>query len=106
MKRLVFLLLFVGFFSNASYSCTIDIRHNKSVYEAVAHIRDKCKKDDILFVHDFTGIQLRSFLKDYCRFDREIIFRQKDNDPKKYGFLSCVLWDNKSRRYRPFQSNL
>ena len=91
MKRLVFLLLFVGFFSKAESIC--DVYVEISSYDADVYIRENCKKNDILSVRSIADnliaqrMMLLAVVETHCRFDREIIF-------KLFGetyFLVCVL---------------
>lgn len=92
MKKLTLMVLFIGFFSNASSTCNIDIKPDK-FSETISFIIENCKNDDILvatsrerLLADKATI-LTVVTSGYCRFDREIIFKQID----KEMLLSCVL---------------
>ena len=102
MKKLIFLLLFVGFFSDASFVCTLKIV-DRDWYETEMHIKENCNKGDILVVTSdadnitFQEQDLLIFLGRSCRFDREIISRKIG----KNEILFCELNDNLGRRSRP-----
>ena len=102
MKKLILMLLFIGFFSDASFVCTVTIV-DRDWYDTEMHIKENCKKGDILSVTSdsdnilFQEQDLLIFLGRFCRFDREIISR-------KLGvmeILFCELNDNLKRRSRP-----
>ena len=99
MKKLIFLLLFVGFFSDASYECTVDF--NKYNWRDL--ILEKCAKDDTVITISQSGESFGSrvsklvvFAQSYCRYDREIIFIPVGRD----AAFSCVLNSTIPRRNR------
>jgi hypothetical protein len=101
MKKLIFLLLFVGFFSDASGKCTVYL-DSDSIWE---FIRENCVKDDILDVTskgvgelsiETRLLELNIFAVSFCRYDREIIISPLVNFAK----LSCVLNSTESRKRR------
>ncbi len=99
MKKLIFLLLFVGFFSNASGTCTVDF--NK--YNWSDLIIEECGKDYIVITISQSGESFGSrvsklviFARYYCRYDREIIFIPIGRD----AAFSCVLNSTMPRRKR------
>ena len=94
------MLLFVGFFSKAEPICALKFDALESPV-AEEGIQVNCKKNDILSViitkFDYDNVEESlKFLRSYCRFDREIIFKQID----KKMLLSCVLNSNEPRPVR------
>jgi hypothetical protein len=99
MKKLIFLLLFVGFFSSADEVCKIYI---SDYNEAFAEIKKKCQKGDILTAesnvsNEFAQMRyLQTLIEHFCNFDKEIIFK---GIPNQWN-LMCVLNSTEPRRFR------
>ena len=101
MKKLVFLFLLFGFIAKAEQQCILEILPTQLV-EGRMYIKENCEKGDILSVNSLRGAQgkdLSMYLVDYCRFDREIVFRQTII-ALDLQFLSCVLNSNEPRLKR------
>jgi hypothetical protein len=105
MKKLTLMLLFIGFFSKAEQICRVFVVPTES-YDAEVYIRENCIKNDILSVISTSdslalqSLELKMFLQRFCRFDREIIFRQSGKAPKQEEMLICTLNDTLPRIYR------
>ena len=105
MKKLILMLLFVGFFSKAEPICALKFDALESPV-AEEGIQVNCKKNDILSVISTSdslalqSLELKMFLQRFCRFDREIIFRQSGKAPKQEEMLICTLNDTLPRIYR------
>ena len=99
MKKLIFLLLFVGFFSSADEYCSVDL--SKENFREF--IKTNCVKDDIINAtmnnESFPKQvgELYVFAGFYCRFDREIIFKVLN---QQAAILACVLNSNLPRSVR------
>tara|TARA_X000000950_G_scaffold263898_1_gene336623 strand:+ start:102 stop:410 length:309 start_codon:yes stop_codon:yes gene_type:complete len=98
MKKLIFLLLFVGFFSSADEYCVVEL--SKENFREF--IKTNCVKDDIIKAGYDGGsletevAELHVFAGFYCRFDREIIFKVVNQD----AILTCVLNSDLPRSIR------
>ncbi len=121
MKKLILLLLFVGFFSEAEDGRSVcRIFWTEEVEkEVIELIIGKCKKGDILsmesrgMVPESDAEMIRGkFLSKFCRFDREIIIRDElgFREIKRFDevirpeitfyTLRCVLNSNEPRPVR------
>ena len=99
MKKLILMLLFVGFFSSADEICKIYI---SDYNEAFAEIKKKCEKGDILTAesnvsNEFGQISyLQTLIEHFCNFDKEIIFK---GIPNQWNLI-CVLNSTEPRKIR------
>ena len=95
MKKLIFLLLFIGFFSSADDICELYVYNEQG---AIFDIMNKCKRGDILSAETLILKKaaqrqvLLELIAPFCRFDKEIIFQEVADQHK----LICVIG---KRRY-------
>ena len=102
-KRILLILsLFVSIniWADMDEICHIDLFESKTLQGAgLKWIREKCERNNILYVSGLGESFLTITISRYCRFDRNVserIYKIGSTDKKRYE-LTCVLYDNESR---------
>ena len=63
------------------------------------HIRDNCERNDILLITKTDVSEIPKIIADWCRYDREVHEHYHPMSETNNWNLSCVLHDNKPRRF-------